>query len=96
MESLSLAVCSFKTVQDCKGAVFMGHAVATCSLYLGILKSDWIFALKFVSGYFTLFITVSIITMPNMLPVVTFQCATFSSTLHIYASLTLHFMGAAN
>jgi len=52
MESLSSAVCSFKTVQDWKGAVFMGHAVATCSLYLGILKSDWIFGVKFVSGYF--------------------------------------------
>jgi len=34
--------------------------------------------------------------MPNMLPMVTFQCATFSSTLHIYAYRTLHFVGAAN
>jgi len=40
IESLSSAVCSFKTAQDWKGAVFMGHAVATCTLYLGILKSD--------------------------------------------------------
>jgi len=38
MENLSSAGCSFKTVQDWKGAVFMGHAVATCSLYLEILK----------------------------------------------------------
>jgi hypothetical protein len=50
-------------------------------------------ALKSVSGYFTFFTTVYIITMPNMFPLVTFHCA---STLHIYASIRLHFMGAAN